>query len=54
MNIFLQRYTESSKPIRAPPWRPSRTTSGTRNTVWEPLLYREFGKISQPQGAHRS
>jgi len=27
-----------SKSIRVPPWRPSRTTTGTRTTVWEPLL----------------
>jgi len=28
------RRTEGS---RVPLWRPSRTTSGTRTTVWEPL-----------------
>jgi len=32
----LWRKTES-RSIRVPPWRPSRTTSGTRTTVWEPL-----------------
>jgi len=38
MNIFLWRWTESGRPICVPPWRPSRTTSGARTTVWEPLL----------------
>ena len=29
------------KPTGVPLWRPSRTTSGTRTTAWEPLIYME-------------
>jgi len=32
--FFLCKRTDGS---RVPPWRPSRTTSGTRTTGWEPL-----------------
>ena len=34
--FFLCRRTEGSS---VPPWRPTRTTGGTRTKVWEPLRY---------------
>jgi len=39
--IFLWRKTKR-RSIRVPPWRPSLTTTGTRTTVWEPLIYSEI------------
>jgi len=32
-------FCEKQEVTRVPPERPSRTTSGTRTTGWEPLLY---------------
>jgi len=38
-------FCENMEVTRVPPGRPSRTTSGTRATGWEPLVY---GKKSLP------
>jgi len=37
-------FCEEMEVTRAPPERPSRTTSGTRTTGWESLNYRDIRK----------
>jgi len=42
VNIFFCLEKTESWSLRVPSGKPSRATSGTRTTVWEPLNYREY------------
>ena len=47
--MFPQNYKQAEV-ARVPPDGLSRTTSGTRTTVWEPLVYRNKLKYNESDG----
>jgi len=46
--LWIQVFVKKMEVARVPPGRPSRTTSGTRTTGWEPLTYSISQERIQP------